>query len=222
MREFPIYHHWRETDFERDDDWYERREKEIHEKMIEENSKRFVDEYDDHPYEGYEPRCGICGASYCGGEGYSCEDEISYDEDYLAKHNEYAYEDYLAEEWCLKMDNERKQWREELRRKLSELVETAKVIHELTIDHPDISNLLEDVIQVLRGYDGSSLYISANEHLELYRLYGLLQWITRTEDDIKVVHAIRDVTSNETAESTRNPEIAQVFRYYPPNADHEK
>ena len=78
------------------------------------------------------------------------------------------------------------------------------------------------MIQVLRGYDGSSLYISANEHLELYRLYGLLQWITRTEDDIEVVHAIRDVTSNETAESTRNPEIAQVFRYYPPNADHEK
>ena len=52
------------------------------------------------------------------------------------------------------MDNERKQWREALRKELSELVEPAKVINQLGIDHPNTSDLLEDVIRVLRGNDG--------------------------------------------------------------------
>ena len=92
------------------------------------------------------------------------------------------------------MDNERKLWRQELRRKLSELVDPAKEINQLGINHPNTSDLLEDVIRVLRGNDGGSSYISANESLELFRLYGLLQWIARTEDIYDKDYPIRITT----------------------------
>ena len=55
------------------------------------------------------------------------------------------------------MDNERKQWREALRKELSELIQPAKIIHELMKEHPDNSFLQEDVKQVLKGNDGASV-----------------------------------------------------------------
>ena len=80
------------------------------------------------------------------------------------------------------MDNERKQWQQELKRKLSELIEPAKVINQLGINHPDKSYLLEDVIQVLRRNDGDSLYISGDDISELSQLQELLQLIARLKD----------------------------------------
>ena len=123
------------------------------------------------------------------------------------------------------MDNERKQWRQELRKKLSELVVPAKDINQLGIDHPNTPDLLEDVIRVLRGNDGGSPYISGNESLELFRLYGLLQWIVRTEDIYNKDYPIRITTilKKQPDEEKSYMDEIKASRHYPdPNVDFEK
>lgn len=49
------------------------------------------------------------------------------------------------------MDNGREEWREKLVKELSTLIRHAEVLHDLCLEHPDISHILDDVIQVLRG-----------------------------------------------------------------------
>lgn len=73
------------------------------------------------------------------------------------------------------VDKLRKKWRDELVERLCKLVEPTEALQELIREHPDYLFLREDVIQVLRGKDGASPYISGDVGLELSRLFDLLK-----------------------------------------------
>ena len=79
------------------------------------------------------------------------------------------------------MNKLRKKWRDKLVEKICELVEPAEALQELIKEHPDYSFLREDAIQVLRGNDGGSRYISGDVGLALSRLFDLLK-ISRDTD----------------------------------------
>lgn len=118
------------------------------------------------------------------------------------------------------MNKLRKEWRDKLVEELRELINPAKILHEHCKEHPDISYLLEDVIQVLQGYDGGRSYISGNEGLELSRLHGLLQWIAKKPEDSKVVPSNEPDNSPEV---TKELQVIKALRIsVSSSADYEK
>lgn len=121
------------------------------------------------------------------------------------------------------MDNLRKEWREKLVKELSGLIEPAKILHELSIKHPDISYLLDDVIQVLQGNDGARSYLSAHVSLDLFRLYGLLQWLTKNPESSEATPTKKSNVHDNSSEVNKDHQVINALRIpVSPGADYEK